>query len=168
MRPGSVRPGEHNPPMLWTPGPFVYGALIIGALMDAESQKQETFVETVVGVLITVVLLWLAHGYAQIIGSRLEQGEHLTVRLVWSRMSHEFAIVTGAALPLVVVMIFWAAGTKLNPALTAGVVTSAVTIVAANVIAGVRAKLSPGDLVFQTSIGAVLGLGILALKLIYH
>jgi hypothetical protein len=154
--------------MLWTPGPFVYGALIIGAVLDAESQKQETFKETVAGVVITIVLLWLAHGYAQIIGHRLERGEHLTMKLVWNKMSHEFAILTGASVPLVVVLIFWAGGAHLDTALSAGVWAAAVTIVAANVIAGVRAKLSPTDLVFQTSIGAVLGLGILVLKLIYH
>jgi hypothetical protein len=40
--------------------------------------------------------------------------------------------------------------------------------VAANVLAGFRAKLSGADLVFQTAIGAFLGLGILVLKLIFH
>ena len=154
--------------MFWTPGPFVYGALIVGAVLDAESQKQETFVETIAGVSITIILLWLAHGYAQIIGHRLAKGEHLSLKLVGDKMSHEFAILTGAALPLVVVLIWWATGAKLDSALSAGVWTAAITIIAANVIAGVRAKLSGADLVFQTSIGAFLGLGILALKLIYH
>lgn len=154
--------------MFRTPGPFMYGALIIGAVLDAESQKQETFSETVAGVVITIVLLWLAHTYAQIMGERLEKGEHLTLKLIGSKMSHEFAILTGAALPLAVVLIWWAGGAKLDSALSAGVWTAAVTIVVANVIAGLRAKLSGADLVFQTSIGAVLGLGILVLKLIYH
>jgi hypothetical protein len=154
--------------MLRTPGPFLYGALVVGAVLDAESQKQETFAETVAGVVITVVLLWLAHTYAQIIGQRLEKGEHLSRRLVASKMSHEFAILTGAALPLIVVLIWWAGGADLNSALSAGVWTAAITIVAANVLAGFRANLSGADLVFQTSIGALLGIGILVLKLIYH
>jgi hypothetical protein len=154
--------------MFLTPGPFVYGALIIGAVLDAESQKQETFVETVVGVTITIVLVWLAHTYAQIIGQRLEKGEHLSVGLVVNKMSHEFAILTGAALPLAVVLIWWAAGAKLDSALSAGVWAAAITIVVANVVAGTRAKLSGADLLFQTSIGAFLGIGILVLKLVYH
>jgi hypothetical protein len=83
-------------------------------------------------------------------------------------MSHEFAILTGAALPLIVVLIWWAGGADLNSALSAGVWTAAITIVAANVLAGFRANLSGADLVFQTSIGALLGIGILVLKLIYH
>jgi hypothetical protein len=154
--------------MLRTPGPFVYGALIIGAVLDAESQKQETFGETVAGVIITIVLLWLAHTYAQIIGQRLEKGDRLSFRLIADKMSHEFAILTGASLPLLVVVIWWAAGGTLDSALSAGVWTAAITVVAANVIAGVTANLSGVELVVQTSVGAFLGLGILVLKLIYH
>ena len=60
--------------MFRTPGPFVYGALIVGAVLDAESQKQETFAETVAGVVITIVLLWLAHAYAQVIGETAREG----------------------------------------------------------------------------------------------
>jgi hypothetical protein len=154
--------------MFRTPGPFVYGALIVGAVLDAESQKQETFAETVAGVVITIILLWLAHAYAQIIGQRLEKGEHLSFRLIGNKMAHEFSILTGAAVPLLVVLIWWAGGANLDSALSAGVWTAAITIVAANVLAGFRAHLSGTDLVFQTSIGAFLGLGILVLKLIYH
>ena len=154
--------------MLWTPAPFVYGALIIGAVLDAESQKQETVTETIVGVVITIILLWLAHTYAQITGERLEQGRHLSPKLIGNKMVHELPILTGAGLPLLAVMIASAAGAKLDTALSAGTWTAAVTIVAANVIAGVRGKLSGADLVFQTAVGAFLGLGILVLKLIYH
>lgn len=154
--------------MFLNPGPFVYGALIIGAVLDAESQKLETFGETIAGVVITMVLLWLAHAYAQITGHRLEKGEHLSFGLVANKMAHELPILTGAALPLLAVVISWAAGATLDNALSAGVWTAAATLVAANVVAGVRANLSGADLVFQTSIGAFLGLGILVLKLIYH
>lgn len=154
--------------MFWTPGPFVYGALIVGAVLDAESQKQETFGETVAGMLITIVLLWLAHTYAQIIGHRLEKGEHLSIGLVGNKMAHEFAIITGAGLPVLVVVIWWAGGSNLDSALSAGVWTAALTVVVANVIAGFRANLKGADLVFQTAVGAILGLGILVLKLIYH
>jgi hypothetical protein len=146
----------------------VYGALIVGAVLDAESQKQETFAETVAGIAITIVLLWLAHAYAEVVGQRLEKGEHLSLSLIGNKMADEFAILTGAALPLLIVLIWWASGGTLAGALSAGVWTTAITIVAANVLAGFRAKLSGADLVFQTAIGAFLGLGILVLKLIFH
>ena len=146
----------------------MYGALIVGAVLDAESQKQETFAETVAGVVITIVLLWLAHAYAQVIGHTLEKGEHLSFRLIGNKMAHEFSILEGAALPLLIVVIWWASGGTLAGALSAGVWTAAITIVAANLLAGVRANLSRTDLVFQTAIGAFLGLGILVLKLIFH
>jgi hypothetical protein len=154
--------------MYRSPGPFVYGALIVGAVLDAESQKQETFPETVAGIVITIVLLWLAHTYAQVIGQRVQKGEQLSFGLIGDKMAHEFSILTGAALPLVVVLIWWVGGGTLAGALSAGVWTAAITIVAANLLAGFRANLSGADLVFQTAVGAFLGLGILVLKLIYH
>jgi hypothetical protein len=154
--------------MFRAPGPFLYGALIVGAVLDAESQKQETFAETVAGIVITIVLLWLAHAYAEVVGERVEKGEHLSLRLIGNKMANELAILTGAALPLLIVLIWWASGGSLSGALSAGVWTAAITIVAANVLAGFRANLSGADLVFQTAVGAFLGLGILVLKLIFH
>ena len=77
-----------------------------------------------------MVLMWLAHGYAEITDERVKTGAHLTPHLVISKLEHELAILTGAAVPLVVVVIAGASGASLNTALTAGVWTSAVTIVA--------------------------------------
>lgn len=146
----------------------MYGALIVGAVLDAESQKQETFAETVSGMIITVVLLWLAHSYSQVVEQRLKEGEGLSLGLIGSKLGHEFAILTGAALPILVVVIWWAAGGHLESALSAGVFAAVATIVVVEVAAAVRAGLSGTALVLQAGIGVILGLGILGLKLIYH
>ncbi len=154
--------------MFRSPGPLVYGTLIVGAVLDAEGIKTETFSETVAGVAITVVLLWLAHVYAQVTGQRLAQGEHLSLKLIGSKMAHEASMLVGAAVPLMVVVIWWISGGTLAGALTAGVWTSAVTLVVINVAAGLEAELSGAALLFQTAVGGLLGLGILALKLVFH
>ena len=113
------------------PGPLVYGTLLVGAVIDAESFKLETFPETVAGIAITMVLIYLAHSYAQITGDRVQKGEHLTFGLVIKKLEHELPILTGAAVPL-------------------------------------AAHLTGWELVIQLGLGVVLGLGILALKLVYH
>jgi hypothetical protein len=150
------------------PGPLVYGTLLVGAVLDAESFKGETFAATIGGVVITMVLIWLAHSYAQITGDRVRKREHLTVGMVARRLEHELPMLTGAAVPLVVVVICWLAGASLSTALTAGVVAAAITLVVVEVIAGIAAQLSAGEFVLQGSVGVLLGLGILGLKLVYH
>jgi hypothetical protein len=154
--------------MFRSPGQLVYGTLIVGAVLDAEGIKTETFSETVAGAAITVVLLWLAHSYAQVTGERLAQGEHLSLKLIGRNMAHEASMLVGAAVPILVVVIWWVSGGTLAGALTAGVWSSAVALVVINVAAGLEAELSGGALVLQTAVGGFLGLGILVLKLIFH
>ena len=150
------------------PGPLVYGTLLVGAVIDAESFKLETFPETVAGIAITMVLIYLAHSYAQITGDRVQKGEHLTFGLVIKKLEHELPILTGAAVPLAAVVIGWVSGASLEDALTAGVYASAATLVALELIAALAAHLTGWELVIQLGLGVVLGLGILALKLVYH
>ena len=154
--------------MFRAPGSLVYGTIIVGAVLDAESTKLETFAETVAGITIAMVLLWLAHSYAQITAERVEKGEHLSLRLIGSKMAHEVSILTGAAVPLLVVVIWWVSGGTLTGALSAGVWTCAVEIVVIEVIAALEAGLSGAEFVLQTAVGVFLGLGILVLKLIFH
>jgi hypothetical protein len=154
--------------MFKSPGGLVYGTLMVGAVMDAESFKGETFAETIGGIVITMVLIWLAHGYSQITDERVKTGTHLTRKLVVSKLEHELAILTGAAVPLVAVVVGELSGASLSTSLTAGVWAAALTIVVLEVVAAVEARLSIGEALLQTSVGIVLGLGILGLKLVYH
>jgi hypothetical protein len=150
------------------PGPLVYGTMTVGAVLDAEGVKTETFAETIVGVALAMVLLWLAHSYAQITGHRLEKGEHLTPRLIGQHMAHEAPILAGAVVPLLTVLIWSAAGSNLSDALSAGIWADVAMIVVINLVAAFVSELSGVALLFQTAVGVVLGIGIIAVKLIFH
>lgn len=150
------------------PGPLVYGTLLVGAVLDAEAFAAETYPETVAGAAVTMILIWLAHSYSQITGERVQKGEHLTVGLVFRKLEHELPILTGAAVPLVVVLFGWVTGASLQSSLSAGVYAAAITLVVVEVIAAIEARLTGWELVLQTVLGIVLGLGIYGLKLIYH
>jgi len=65
-------------------------------------------------------------------------------------------------------LIFWAAGAQLSAAVSAAIWTSAVMIVIIELVIGVRAQLSGRDLVLQTAFGAMLGLLVLALRVVLH
>ncbi len=150
------------------PGGALYGTLAVAALLAAESARLETYARTVGAVAITMVLYWLAHAYAEFAGERVETGEVLTWGGLWRTMVHEVWILIGSVVPFLVVLICWAAGVSLTTAAVAAVWTSAVIIVAAEIVIGIRAELTGRELLKQAGMGALLGLGVIALRVVLH
>src|SRR6202043_2267687 len=62
------------------PSGLVYGVIVIGALLAAESGRHESYLDTVASAVIAATLYWLAHAYATVLGRRLSSQEQLTAR----------------------------------------------------------------------------------------
>jgi hypothetical protein len=150
------------------PARAVYGTIVAGALLAAESAKQETYPKTVAAVVIALVVYWLAHTYSDLAGEQLSSGQRLTVDAIVDSGRSELPILIGAALPLTVLIILWIAGTSLQDAITAAVWSCAGMIVLIQIIAGVRSELTGRALVGQVAFGALLGLLVVALKIVLH
>ena len=60
--------------------------------------------------------------------------------------------------------IAWIAGASQATGVTVALYTAVLTVVLFELIAGIRAKSTPGDLVFRSSVGVALGLAILVMK----
>lgn len=146
----------------------MYGTVTVGAVLDAEGIKTETFAETIIGVMLAMVVLWLAHSYAQITGHRVEKGEYLTPRTIARHMAQEAPILAGAVVPLLTVIVWTATGSNLSEALSAGIWADVAMLIAINVVAGFVTELSGIALVVQTAVGVVLGIGVIVVKLIFH
>jgi hypothetical protein len=142
----------------------IFGIIAVGALMAAESGRHESYVDKVASALIATLLYWLVHAYADLLGSRLESGERLTAGALGRALAHDWAIVRGAALPLVALVIAWIVGASEEAGVTAALRTAVITIVVFEVVAGIRAKSTPGELVLKAAVGVTMGLAILALK----
>jgi hypothetical protein len=151
-----------------SPAGLVYGTIAIGALLTAESARSETYAKSVLAVVITLLLYWLAYSYAEFTGRRLEKGEPFEFGELAAAAVKELSVLIGASVPLFVLLIFWAAGAQLSAAVSAAIWTSAVMIVIIELVIGVRAQLSGRDLVLQTAFGAMLGLLVLALRVVLH
>ena len=147
-------------------GAAIYGLIIVSALIAAESAGHETYGKTVGAVALALILYWLAKSYAEFASRRVRERRSLTVRELTATMLHELPLLAGASLPLVAVLIAWAAGAFLGTAIDAALWIAAGTIVAIEVVAGVRAALSGRELLIQAAVGSVLGLLVLALKLV--
>lgn len=118
--------------------------------------------------LVTLVLFWLAHAYSAALGARLRTGRRQSwragLRVAW----HEAALIKGALLPVGVLIIATAAGASTHVAVVVALVAAAVWLVLLELIAGLRNRLSAGELVVQVAVGALLGVGVLAVKALAH
>jgi hypothetical protein len=142
----------------------VYGVITVGALMAAESGRHESYADKIGSALIATLLYWLAHAYADLLGRRLATGERLTAGALGRALGHDWAIVRGAALPLLALVIAGLAGASQESGVTAALRTAVITVVVFEVVAGIRARSTPGELVLKAAVGVTMGLAILALK----
>ena len=150
------------------PAGAIYGTLTVGALLAAEQTARETYAKTIGAVALAMLLYWLAHAYATTAGHRLRDREPLSAKLIGRTMFREVPILLGAAVPLLVVVVFGASGAALTTAVSGGVWSSAVVIVAIETVSAARADLSGREIVVQVVVGALLGLLVIGLRALLH
>jgi hypothetical protein len=146
------------------PAGVVYGVITVGALMAAESGRHESYFDALASAIFATLLYWLAHSYADLLGSRLETGERLTAGGLGRALAHDWAIVRGAAIPLLALLIAWLVGASQESGVTAALRTAVVTVVVFELLAGIRAKSTLGELLLKGAVGVTMGLVILAVK----
>ncbi len=142
----------------------VYGVITVGALMAAESGRHESYVDAIASAVFATLMYWLAHAYANLLGHRLDTGAQLTVRTLARELANDWAIVRGAAIPLLALVISWLAGASREGGVTAALRTAVVAVVVFELVAGIRAKSTPGELVLKAAVGVTMGIGLLAVK----
>ncbi len=150
------------------PAGLIYGTIAVAALLAAESARQETYPRTAGAVAITLLLYWLAHSYSEFTGERLKRGEPFSYTAFARSAAQEVTVLLGAAIPFLVVLIFWVAGAALVTAVSAAIWTSVAIVIGTEVSIGVRADLGGRELVRQTAVGVLLGLMVIALRVLLH
>jgi hypothetical protein len=150
------------------PGAIVYGTILVATLLGAESATRETYGETIGAVAIALGAYWLATGYADFTGERARSGEHFTLRGYLGALVREAAVLIGALGPLVAVLACWAAGARLDTATSIGVWAAAGIIVATELALGIRSHLDGRELVVQTAFGVLIGVAVVALRVLLH
>lgn len=146
----------------------IYGIVTVGALLAAESGLKETYAETLGSVAITIVLYWLAHSYADVLGLRLARDERLSWRGAWQTLAHDLAIARGAGVPFLALLVAWATGASQSAAVSAGTWTAVGSLVAFELAAGLRSHGGTLELALDALVGTGMGLGIVALRALLH
>jgi hypothetical protein len=150
------------------PGGVIYGVIVIGALLAAESDQHDSYVDTIASALIATGLYWVAHSYAGLLGRRVLERERLSVGALRRALARDLAIVSGAALPLAALTLAWAAGASQHTAVLAALWSAIVSLVAFELLAGIRSGASARELAFDAGVGAAMGAAVLALKIVAH
>lgn len=152
--------------MLPNMGGVLYGTIMVGAVLGAESAREENYPDTVGAVVIAMLLYWLVHAYTGYAERRVERSQPLTLAGLVQALAQQLMILAGAVVPLVVLLICWGAGASLPDAVNAAVYTAAGIIVLVEVAAAVRAELPRRELVAQISFGAFFGLLVIILNVL--
>ncbi|MDQ2875726.1 MAG: hypothetical protein M3Y33_13415 [Actinomycetota bacterium] len=117
-------------------------------------------------VLITLVVYWLAEQYAELLGEQATHGHVPTWRHVRGSLGASWPIVSASFAPLAVLVVVRLAGASAPDAASAGVGTAIALLTFHDWNAGRAAGLHGWRLAAATSIAAVLGLVLVALKLL--
>lgn len=136
--------------------------------MAAESSLHETHLDTLLSAVIASFGYWLLHSYARVLGRRLIDGTPLRPALLGQALRRERLLLAGAAVPICTLLVAWAAGASRGTAIDDAVWSAVIGIVAFEVFAGVRSQSSAAELAFEVGVGIVLGLAILALRVVLH
>lgn len=150
------------------PSGAVVGLIVIGALLAAESGRHESYLDTFASAAIATVLYWAAHAYGGALERRLRERCRLTLPVLLRAMGHDATLIRGAAIPLIAIAAAAVGGASQETAVTVALWSVAVSLAAFELLAGLRARAAPRELVLETAVGVALGLAIVVLKIILH
>ena len=80
------------------PQGVVYGIVVVGSVVAAESVHVSGPWQDIGAAVIVLVIYWLAHSYAEILGTRFATSSSLSMKEMRGIVRHEGAILRGAVL----------------------------------------------------------------------
>jgi hypothetical protein len=150
------------------PAGAIYGLIVIGALLAAESGRHESYLDTFASAAIAATLYWVAHSYAGVLGNRLRDRERLTPGVLLHALGRDVTLIRGAAIPLLALAVAAITGASQEGAVTVAVWSAIVSLAAFELLAGLRSGASRAELALEMAVGIAMGLAILALKIVLH
>jgi hypothetical protein len=146
------------------PSRVAYGTILVGALLAAESGHHEGYPGAVASAFTAAGVFWLVHAYTDALERRVLLQERITARGLMHALARERAIMRGAAIPVLALLLGWVTGANLETAVTAAVWSAVATIFIIELAAGISAGAEGRELALDACVGATLGVAMLALK----
>jgi hypothetical protein len=144
------------------------GAITLATLLASETGSQETYPEIFASALIVTALYWVAHSYATAVGRHLSAHDRFTMRSLMRAFAHDLAVVKGASIPLLALLVSWALGASQQTAINVALYAVVASLLIFEATHGILWRRTAAGLAQDVGIGVTLGLGVLALHLVLH
>ena len=154
---GLVDPDSH-------PAGLVYGLVVLGSVLAAESVHSSGPLRDILAAVTVLVVYWLAHTYADLMGRRFMRMTPLTWQDVWEVARHEAAILRGAAVPVVAMVVAMVFGLSAWRVDEVGIIAVVGMLMLFAVVGGIRANLSKPALVLQAGLALAFGIFIALIR----
>ena len=140
----------------------IYGSIITAAIIAAASGLPSAALA--VSVLITLLVYWLAEGYAEVLGEQVQGGRLPSRASIWGALAATWPMVTASYAPLLALVLARLAGASALTAANIGLAAAIILLTFHGWLAARAAQLRSWQLFFATSTAAALGLVMIALK----
>lgn len=140
----------------------IYGSIITAAIIAAASGLPTAALA--VSVLVTLLVYWLAEGYADLLGEQAAGGKLPTWARIRGSLAATWPMVSACYLPLVTLLLARVAGAAPLAAANTGLAVAIVMLTVHGWLAGRSAQLSGFQLLAATSVAALLGIAMILLK----
>jgi hypothetical protein len=141
----------------------IYGAIVTAAIIAATGGDLPTTALTA-AVIITLLVYWAAEEYAEVLGEQAEGGRLPTWASIWKMLAVTWPMVSASYLPLLALLVARAAGASALTAANVGLGVAVVVLTIHGWSAARAAQLRGRQLLFSTSIAALLGIMMIVLK----
>ncbi|MFC8730846.1 hypothetical protein ACFT5B_00110 [Luteimicrobium sp. NPDC057192] len=147
---------------------MLYGAVVAGSVLAVASVHAPQGDRVVVVTAIVALVYWLAHVYVDAVGGRFTDREHSTGQRVVHALGENWAVLIGAAPPIVVLFLARALGADGETAAWIALWVTGGLLVAVGGLAAWRAGARGWSLVGEILVGGCFGLLVVALKYALH
>jgi positive regulator of sigma E activity len=141
----------------------IYGAIVTAAIIAATGGDLPT-VAVVIAVMVTLVVYWVAEEYAEVLGEQAEGGRLPTWASIRQMLVVTWPMVSASYLPLLALVVARVAGASALTAANVGLVMAIVLLTIHGWSASRAARLRGRQLLFSTSVAALLGIMMILLK----
>jgi hypothetical protein len=148
------------------PGSLIYGLLTVGAVISAESGTTLHQGREILTAAAAVILYFLIHAYSTLLGNRLNGAGVLGSRELGRALRDESAILRGASVPVLAMVLALLLGANANTMEWVGILTAVFLLVLFEILAGLRSHLDRRWAWLQAAIGAGFGLLLAMLKVL--
>jgi len=150
-------------PSVGTKG-VVYGTITVGAVIAIDGSHVTSTFRMVATTALVLLLYFAAHVYAEILSRRFSTPGAVSSGLIKEVMRYESGIVRGASIPVLAMAIPALFGLNIGAVQLVGLAATVLCLVAFEVLAGIKAKFTPMQLVVQAAIGVGFGVGIIVIR----